>query len=117
MITTSTQKMFVSIIVFIVLLFVGYFLYIRADAAPIESLGTLGDVTAGEQILSLVDKLNTISIDKTIFTSSLFTSLVDYSLPLSSEQQGRVNPFAVIGVEGAPTSGVVQGNSKVVQLR
>lgn len=60
----------------------------------------------GEEILILADKLETVEINTELFTSPLFTSLVDISVPITEEPKGRPNPFAPIGNDSVSTGTV-----------
>lgn len=60
----------------------------------------------GEEILILADKLETIDINTDLFSSPLFTSLVDISIPIIEEPKGRSNPFAPIGNDSVSTGSV-----------
>ncbi len=55
----------------------------------------------GQDIIILAERLNSLSIDTTIFSDPLLTNLEDFSMPLFSESQGRPNPFAPIGIDVA----------------
>lgn len=60
----------------------------------------------GDDILQLVQKLDYINIDNSIFASALFTSLKDFSVQIVPEDKSRPNPFAPIpgfGLAPAPT--------------
>ena len=72
--------------------------------------GSSGDVTAfgggeatttmsveGNDIVNMVSEINTININPGLFSSPLFSGLVDFSVSLLPEPQGRSNPFADIG--------------------
>ena len=54
---------------------------------------------AGQQIISILNELRRLSIDKTIFESPVFDSLVDYTIATTSEDKGRPDPFAPLPFE------------------
>lgn len=58
----------------------------------------------GQDILTLADKLDSTEIDTKIFSDPLFQSLIDISIPLTPESQGRENPFAPIDLGTTPRS-------------
>ncbi len=72
---------------------VGYTVFIdqshRASAADI----TEGDVIK-KDLFALLDKIESISLDGSIFTDKAFISLQDFSVTLVPETPGRSNPFA-----------------------
>lgn len=53
--------------------------------------------TEGREILDLLNDLQNLSLDETIFTDPVFLSLQDFSQELSPEPKGRPDPFAPIG--------------------
>jgi hypothetical protein len=59
----------------------------------------LSSGSAVGDILELSNKLNSITIDGSLFTSPVFQSLVDTSVPITPENSGRPNPFNVIGFD------------------
>ncbi len=92
-----------------VLLVFGYFVFTGTSApAPVTTDGT--DTTAdqnmvGQDVITLAQKLDDVNIDDSIFTGAVFLSLIDRDIPIASENQGRPNPFATIGIEGGGTGG------------
>lgn len=88
------QKMIIVIVTILIVGFLGYYLY---NSAPAGLVDVTADDSSGQQILDMVAKLNTISIDQSVFASALFSNLVDYQIPLYAETAGRQNPFAAIG--------------------
>ena len=96
----TTQKLIVILITLGLIGFLVYSVFI-SPAAPNGNTEQGASGVVGEDILSLVAKLNTLSFDPSLFKSALFTGLLDFSIPLVPEQQGRDNPFApVVGVVG-----------------
>jgi len=93
-----------KIVVLIVLLALaggGYYLYSNGSIdIPTELITSDQTSVVGQDIIVLVSKLNSISIDTDVFSSVLFTSLKDISKMIDTESVGRPNPFAPIGSEG-----------------
>src|SRR5690348_5607045 len=105
MLQSASQKFITVLVVLLILGAFGYYVYSKNDVpATTPDLSANGDTVLGEDILSLADKLNTITIDQSVFTSPLFESLVDHDTPLSPETQGRPNPFASFSFGGGSTS-------------
>ena len=95
----STQKIIVTLVTFLIVGFLSYTFFIK-NTPTIDSVKDLSsEEIAGEDILALVEKLKLISIDQSIFSSPLFNNLKDFGITPTGESQGRVNPFAQIGVE------------------
>ncbi len=109
-VTPATQKLLISLIV---LAFVGYVSYMTffgeveiPQYVDVEAESMGRTEVLGQDILILSDQLQQINIDKSVFSSPLFSSLIDISQPLLPEAQGRENPFAPIGTSGVQTSPV-----------
>lgn len=96
--TNSMQKIYVAIATILILGYFGYSIFWSSPSATTDP-GLSGTVIVGQDILSLVARLKTISIDQSFFSSPLFVNLQDFSVALFPESQGRANPFAPIGVE------------------
>jgi len=116
MILSSTQKIFIVLALVFLLGFVAY----GAISTGNTKVDTTSPVTTsssvnGSDILALVEKFDKVSIDKTLFQSSLFMSLKDNSTPLTPESQGRPNPFAPIGFDNFSTASTPNPTSTSTQ--
>ncbi len=112
MIQTTGQKLIVIIIIVALLGAFGYYVFSSSEATTVPTELSEQDL-AGQDILALAYKFETVTFDESIFASPIFLSLVDFQIPLSPEAQGRNNPFAVIGAEG----GVSPSGSKTVKAQ
>lgn len=54
---------------------------------------------AGQQIISILNDLRQLRIDKGVFENLVFKSLVDYTIATTSEDKGRPDPFAPLPFE------------------
>ena len=52
---------------------------------------------ASDRIVSLLNQVSNLKIDKTLFDSAVYNSLVDYTITIPEENVGRANPFAPVG--------------------
>jgi hypothetical protein len=96
----STKQIIIGVSAILISGVLIYTFFIRGSGAiPVDVLVPVSDQSVGQDILVLVDKFKSVSIDPSLFSSTLFTTLKDSSVPLNPESQGRVNPFANIGVE------------------
>jgi hypothetical protein len=59
----------------------------------------------GQAILVLLGQLNRVTLDDSIFSNPIFTSLISFEKPIQEQAVGRPNPFLPIGVDNV--SGVV----------
>jgi hypothetical protein len=80
-----------------------------ATAGVSANAGTLdaGDAALGDKFLSLLLNMRSIKLDQTLFASPTFTTLHDFSTPISPDANpGRVNPVAPLGQDAvaAPTT-------------
>lgn len=50
----------------------------------------------GTEILALLNQIQSIEIDASIFSSPVYQTLRDYSVPIPPQNVGRQNPFAPI---------------------
>jgi hypothetical protein len=101
MVSPSTQKIFVTLIVILILGFFGYKTFTQTPVAPNKEVVLSDTEVVGQDILSLVDKLKIISIDQDFFSSPSFRNLKDFTQPIFPEARGRLNPFATIGSDGS----------------
>ena len=101
MLTSAKQKIFVGLIVFLILGFLGYSLFSKGSSTELDSTTSSETGVPGQDILTLVEKLKNISISQTIFSSPLFNNLIDFSNPISPEPVGRANPFSPIGSDAS----------------
>jgi len=62
----------------------------------------------GQMILDLLDKLNKVTLDDSVFANKVFVSLVSFERPIEGQVVGRPNPFLPIGVDG---SGIITSNN------
>lgn len=104
-VSPTIQKIILSLVILSGLGFVVYSTIFGEVEIPVDSEGVpiVSDV-AGQDLLVLADKLNSIEIKKSIFSSSLFTELKDITVPLQNEDQGRSNPFSKVGSDTTTVS-------------
>ena len=104
MFSLKFQKIILSIIILAGLGLVFYNTFLGQTETPVSTEGVEVPQSVGQDILVLFDKLNNVNVDKSIFASSLFQSLVDTSSEISPETVGRDNPFLM-------TSGMISTRS------
>lgn len=97
--SSNIKKIIIAIVVLLVLGVGGYMFLGNASTIPVSVIVPQEDGAVGQDVLVLINKLKSASIDSSIFSSALFINLNNTSIPLNPEQQGRLNPFALIGVE------------------
>jgi hypothetical protein len=90
-------------VVIIVLVFFAYSHFFQGSSqstsltSDSSASSTNPDAAAEQQFLTLLLKIQNITINQSIFSDPVFLSLQDDSLPVVDQPQGRTNPFAPIG--------------------
>jgi hypothetical protein len=100
----------------IVLLVAGVFWFSLSGGDESSSLLVTDVVSDGGPDAELVATLLTlraVKLDGTIFSDPAFLSLKDFSTSIKAEPVGRPNPFARIGVVGAPAA-ATPGDTQVI---
>lgn len=72
-----------------------------SDTALVAEKAAAGEFIDGQTILALLNNLNKVVLDDSIFTEKVFTSLVNFERPIAEQVAGRPNPFLPIGVDGS----------------
>lgn len=95
----SRQKILSYVLVLVVII-AGIYYYnlyggslFSSDASSDISTDESG-VAVGEDVLILVQKLDSTNINDSVFASPLFAALKDSSISVNSEEKFRLNPFA-----------------------
>jgi hypothetical protein len=100
----KTKQTIIAIVIIIIAFFgIRSFFSSResGDASLATESATTSQLVDGQTILALLNKLNRINLKADIFTSVIFTSLVNFEQPIADEVIARKNPFLPIGVEGS----------------
>ncbi len=101
----------------IVLVVVGFFLYSSFSQAPGDILNTeSGDLASNPGDKTFVETLlilHSVSLSGTIFSDPSFLRLKDFSTPITEETVGRTDPFAPLP---APTASQIPASSQGAQL-
>ena len=104
---SQTQKLIFAITIFAIAGFVIYKSFFGGSSAHVTAQNGNATTTIGaegQDIINMVSKINTISINPELFSSPLFLGLTDFGVSLSPEAQGRPNPFADIGSDSGAQS-------------
>lgn len=113
------------------LLLVGYFAFFKTNSAPAQTgplastnrastttpLAASQGATTGNQLLALLGRVSTLTLNDDIFANPAFDMLQDISIVLPPiEARGRRNPFAPISANNAATAaatGTVSATSSI----
>ena len=79
----------------------GSSLSFSSSSDTLQGSGQSATGVAGAQVLTLLNQVKDLRIDKTLFTDQAYLSLHDFSVTIPQQNVGRANPFAPI--PGLPT--------------
>jgi hypothetical protein len=107
----SSKGTYIAVII-IVLVAAGLYFYYQGvpnDSAisSLESSASPGSSDAqaiGNRVLILLNQINSLKIDESLFNSTAYKSLVDYTITVPQQNVGRPNPFAPIAGSVPPPS-------------
>jgi hypothetical protein len=106
---TKKTTQIIVVIVIIVVAFLGFKTFFGTNNSDTAALVAEGGATPafvdGQTILVLLNKLNRVTLDGSIFSDKAFTSLRSSERELDPQVSGRQNPFQAIGVDGVGTVG------------
>lgn len=94
-------KKFGTVAAIIVVIGFIYFVFIKKEDVPdLQVQEEAAAVPGSVDLLAALQTLNTIKLDGQIFKTNTFKSLQDRTIPREPKSpEGRLNPFAPIGVE------------------
>lgn len=104
----KTKQTIIAIII-IIIAFIGFKMFFVDQSSTGSTLTSEvagpGQFIDGQAILVLLNRLNQVSLDSSIFSNKVFTSLVNFEKPIEEQAVGRPNPFLPIGIDGSnPTA-------------
>ncbi len=105
----SRQKILLGVLGIMVIVAAFYYSNLWKSSDVLVAMTSTETTVVGEDVLILVNRLKSVTIDPTIFQDSLFSSLTDQSIAIFPENIARPNPFAPIGLD----SGVVQASDRI----
>lgn len=115
---TQKTKQIIIVVVIIVIAFVAYKMFFTGkssgDTALAVEQANSQQFVDGQKILVLLDKLNKVILDDSIFSDKAFQSLQSFEKPLEPQVFERKNPFLPIGAE---SSGTVPKSTSTVKAR
>lgn len=88
----------------LVIMLVGSFVvydYLTQPVLAVDNLSATSseEVSAGQELLVVVNKIKSIELDDSIFGDPLFTNLQDNTFEIVPKPVGRSNPFAPLGTQ------------------
>lgn len=102
---SNTKKIIIAVVLIGVLGFLIYTFFIKdSDIISADLINPPEDEIVGQDILKLVEKFKSVSIDQSLFSGVLFSNLKDFSATVSPDPQGRPDPFGSIESEVKPVT-------------
>ncbi len=105
---TSNTKTILVVVVILLLGGVAYFGFAKGGDTATSSIETIGGETVslgtgevGADITALLNEINQLKIDNSLFQDPVYLYLVDYSQEIPPLPVGRENPFAPIPGQAA----------------
>lgn len=104
----SSFKSTIVVLIIMALVLGGYF-YWSGNSSSTQSSGTStldassDQAAVGVQVLNLLNQIQSLRIDTSLFTDAGYRTLRDYSVPIPSVDVGRPNPFAPLPGVSKPT--------------
>jgi len=94
----NLKQFLTAVIILAVLGFGVYFLFFRGGGQEAEILFDefgypIEAQAVGQDLISLLEELQSVSFDSSLFRSPAFVNLTDYAIDLGTQPQGRINPF------------------------
>ncbi len=107
--SSIVQKTVSGLVVIVLIGVFGYMTYSKIPDSSIDTLGIEGVASngAGQEVLTIVEQLEQVSISSKIFSIPLFANLKDFSIPIVPESHGRANPFSPVDSDAGFSSGTV----------
>ena len=99
----ETIKKYKVTLIILVLLIGGYYAYVTfgspgiPDGVLSSQSATANGTAVGQEIILILEDIKKINLNTGIFEDEKFNSLVDFMQEVTSEPQGRRNPFEPIG--------------------
>ena len=111
----KTKQIIIAMVIIIVA-FLGFKYFVPssgpADSTLVAQQPSSTQFVDGQTILALLGQLNKVSLDESIFSNKIFTSLVSFSVPVQDQAIGRQNPFSPIGIDSSAMT-LPRGTSSV----
>jgi flagellar basal body-associated protein FliL len=107
---TSSKKPIIIFISIIAIAALAYFYFLGSktpdSSSTLSEANSASDATqlSGARVLNLLGQVSSLKIDKSLFESAAYQSLVDYTIEIPEQNIGRPNPFA-------PISGIVNDST------
>ncbi len=104
----KSLKSIIIIVGIIIVALIAYFYYEgskpAANSVLVSSAADIDAQQVGVRVLNLLNQIQSLRIDTTLFSDPSYQTLRDYSVAIPQQNVGRSNPFAPIpGMQSAST--------------
>lgn len=102
--SSNTKKIITAVVLIAVVAFAVYFFFFRSVevAMVLDEFGNpVQAQVVGQDLIDLLHELESVKLDDAIFSSPALQNLVDLSVTLVPQPQGRENPFSSLSGSGA----------------
>ncbi len=107
----SSNRTTISVLVIIALFGLGYFyFYGSSSTSSSDTLTASNNALVGSQVLNLLNQIQSLRIDTSLFTDPGYLTLRDYTVPIPTVSVGRPNPFAPLPGFTTTTTGTTGSN-------
>lgn len=105
---TQKMKQIIIAVVIIIVAFFGFRTFFApdntGDTALVAEQSSVVNFSEGQVILTLLKKLNQVTLDRSVFSNKVFLSLINFEQPIEDQAVGRQNPFLPIGRDNSAFS-------------
>jgi uncharacterized membrane protein YvbJ len=105
---TKKTKQIAVIFIIIIIAFVIFKMFFSgtnsSNTTLVADKTNSAGVIDGQKILVLLNNLNKVTLDDSIFSNKIFTSLISFEKPIADQVPGRKNPFLPIGTDNSATN-------------
>jgi len=99
----KTKQIIIAVVV-IVVAFFAFKVFLGGGTSGGDSLikdKKVEQFVDGQAIVALLNRLNAVTLDDSIFSNKVINKLQDFGQPIPDQTVGRPNPFAPIGIDGS----------------
>lgn len=90
----KSKGILATVTIFIIVMFI-YNLFFKSETVP--AVSELSASNIGNDLLKIHGELQRVTFDQSLFTSSGYLELNDFSIEIPQQPMGRPNPFNIIG--------------------
>lgn len=120
--TKNTNQIIIAVVI-IAAIIAGYLVFFPSQNSGEATLtaenSKATEFADGQVILALLNRLNSVTIDQSIFSNKVFLNLTNFDRPIADQAKGRQNPFLPIGkgdISVAPTRATITNINTATSL-